>query len=176
MKVIFSSTIPIVVLCMTGVLNMSRLQDAPLTSKAETAVVPVTTPALKMWTNNTTLHFGETLSLHFSTPNASCLGVIDPKGHFFYLVYPGDGADIALKPLVDSETFATMQTLELNSATLLADPYTYGVYTNLPVFTVSGNYTFILGENLHIDEPGLLHPLVIHYVHQPAVSSAIATK
>lgn len=177
MKVIFCSIIPIVALCMAGALNMSRLPAVPVSVKTDTVVhtgIPVKIHASKMWTDNATLHLGETLILHFSTPNDPYLGVIDPLGHFFYLVYPADANDGALQPFADSETFASIQTLFLNTTTLEADPYTYGVYTNQPVFTVSGDYTFILGENLHVDEPGLLHPVVIHYLHRPNESHAVA--
>ncbi len=178
MKVILSSTIPVVVLCMAGALSMSRLPAIPVSVSTDTLVVtkvPAIKHASKMWTDNASLHLGETLILHFSTPNDPYLGVIDPTGHFFYLIYPGSASDGALKPFADSETFSSIQTLYLNTTTLEADPYTYGVYTNQPVFTVSGNYTFIIGENLHVDEPGVLHPLVIHYVHRPNETQAVAT-
>ena len=136
---------------------------APVPSAARspaTALKP-----LKMWANDTSLHQSDTFELHFTIPNAPFLGVVDPKGHFFYLVFPAENTVGALKPLVESKNFIALQTLKINTKTLVADPYIYGLYTNQPVFTTSGNYTFILGENLHVDDPGLLDKVVVHYTN-----------
>ncbi len=123
-----------------------------------------------MWAKNATLYKGESLELHFKTPNPTYLGLIDPKGRFFYLVFPGESAVGALTPLVESKIFAGLKTLNINTGLLKADPYTYGVYTNQPVFIRSGTYTFILGENLHVDDPGLLTKVRVRYVHGPRPS------
>ena len=122
--------------------------------------------APQMWATATaTLYKAETFHLHFSVPNAPFLGVIDPQGHFFYLVFPAETAVGALTPLVESKQFTVLQTLAINTGSLQADPYTYGVYENQPVFTVTGTYTFILGENLHVDNLGLLEKVTVRYVH-----------
>lgn len=120
----------------------------------------------KIWASDSILYHGDTLELHFTTPNAPFLGVIDPMGHFFYLVFPGDDAVENLKPLVESKQFVAMQTLKIDTQSLLADPYTYGVYTNQPVFTTSGKYTFILGEDLHVDDPGLIDKVSVRYINE----------
>jgi len=122
--------------------------------------------APQMWATATaTLYKGETFHLHFSVPNDPFLGLIDPRGHFFYLVFPAETAVGALTPLVESKQFTVLQTLAINTGSLQADPYTYGVYENRPVFTVSGTYTFILGENLHVDDLGLLEKVAVRYIH-----------
>jgi hypothetical protein len=122
--------------------------------------------APQMWSTATAiLYKGETFHLHFSVPNDPYLGLIDPEGHFFYLVFPAETAVGALTPLIESKYFAVLQTLAINTGSLQADPYTYGVYENQPVFTVTGTYTFILGENLHVDDLGLLEKVTVRYVH-----------
>ncbi len=121
----------------------------------------------KIWTDATTVYKGESFVLRFKTPNAPYLGVIDPKGHFFYLVFPKENAEGKLTPLVDSERFAQMSALNIHTGQLKADPYTYGVYENQPVFTCSGTYTFILGENLHVDDPTLTSSTRVRYLHKP---------
>lgn len=121
----------------------------------------------KIWVCSTTFYANETLILHFKPPNAPFLGVIDPQGHFFYLVFPAESAVGSLKPFVGSACFENLRALELNTESLQADPYTYGVYANQYVFTVSGAYTFIMGENLHVDNPGLLSKVVVNYIHRP---------
>ena len=126
-----------------------------------------------MWTNNSTLYKGETLELQFTAPNAPYLGVTDPQGHFFYVVFPRETAIGKLKPLVDSKRFSSLESLRIPTSSFKADPYIYGVYTNQPVFTQSGTYTFVLGENLHIDDPESIDKVTVRYVHgkRPASTS-----
>lgn len=113
---------------------------------AETkASAELSTQRAKIWTDTTTVYKGETFTLHFTTPNPPYLGVIDPKGRFFYIVFPKENSFGNLVPLVDSDRFAAMSSLAICTGELKADPYTYGVYENQPVFTCSGVYTFILG-------------------------------
>ncbi len=139
---------------------------------SETDVIPSVAinrmPSAKqaqMWAKTSTLYKGESLELQFATPNASFLGVVDPSGHFFYVVFPGDAAVGNLKPLVDSEQFTALKSLKINTRSLKADPYTYGVYNNQRVFTQTGTYTFILGENLHVDDPEFVDKVSVKYVH-----------
>ena len=129
-----------------------------------------------MWTDGPAiLYKNEILELHFAAPNAPFLGLVDPSGHFFYLVYPGESVSGDLKPMVESERFIGMNSLKINPDSFEADPYRYGVLTNQPVFTTSGKYTFILGENLHVDDPELLDRVVINYIHasRPAKTEAV---
>lgn len=118
-----------------------------------------------MWADDATFYNGETIELHFTPPNAPYLGIIDPNGSFFYLVFPGESVAGELTPLVESARFIDLNNLKINTALLKADPYTYGVRSNQPVFTKSGTYTFILGENLHVDDPDLLDQVVVRYIH-----------
>jgi hypothetical protein len=59
-----------------------------------------------------------------------------------------------------------MRALHINTTTLKGDPYTYGVYENQKVFTKSGVYRFVLGDNLHVDSTDGLFILKIRYNHK----------
>lgn len=140
----------------------------PLSPSSHAPVLSSPPPfSAKMWTDKNALYQGETLQLHFKTPNAPYLGVVDPKGKFFYVVFPADQAIGKLKPLVTSRQFRTLSVLSISLGDFKADPYTHGVLENQPVFTQSGTYTFILGENLHTDESDALHKVTVQYHHQP---------
>jgi len=83
-----------------------------------------------------------------------------------------EAAEGNLTPLMDSERFIHISRLQINTARLKADPYIYGVYENQPVFTCSGTYTFILGENLHVDDPSLLSSVQVKYIHRPRTATS----
>jgi hypothetical protein len=129
----------------------------------------------KMWADQSTVYKDESLTLLFSTPHDSRLGVIDPDGNFFYVVYPTDAASGALQPLMDSRKFEWINCLKITTKYFKADPYTYGVYENRAVFTKSGTYRFILGDNLHTDDETLVTFLNIEYRHEtrPALTRPI---
>ncbi|TNE56544.1 MAG: hypothetical protein EP344_12295 [Bacteroidetes bacterium] len=177
MKTVLIVTIPVLSLFAAGAWNQ---YDAQATrTDAQTDVPFVTnTPALPqpatpaMWTTTQTVYRGETLELHFSGANAPFLGVVDPTGHFFYVVFPREAAVGKLQPLVDSEAFAGLSELPIPTATFTADPYTYGQYCNQRVFTQSGTYTFITGENLHVDDPAFVEKVTVKYIHEarPAIA------
>ncbi len=118
----------------------------------------------KIWVDNKILRSNETLSLHFSAPNPPFLGVIDPDGHFFYIVFPSENSQGELQPVIESKDFVDLQTMLINPQTFTSDPYTYGIYTNMPVFTKSGKYTFIMGDNLHVHDPKLLDKVEVQYI------------
>ncbi|HMX41405.1 MAG TPA: hypothetical protein PK971_12700 [Saprospiraceae bacterium] len=146
-------------------------RSLPLPQPVKSAPPPF---APKMWIEKPTLYQGETLQLHFRTPNAPYLGVVDPKGKFYYVVFPTDQAVGKLQPLVSSQQFRNLSVLSISLADFKADPYTHGVYENQPVFTQSGTYTFILGENLHTDQSSTLHKVSVQYHHQPRPRSGNA--
>lgn len=178
MKTLLSVSIPAITLFVAGAWNLHRSQESSASSRTDVPSVvlnePVEQKAPKMWANSVTLYKGETFELHFTAPNAPYLGVIDPSGHFFYVVFPRESAIGQLKPLVDSDRFSSLHTLKINTRTFKADPYTYGVYQNQTVFKQSGNYTFILGENLHIDDPDFIDKVTVRYVHSRRSGAAVA--
>ena len=152
MKLILA--VPAVGLLFSGAIGMNRLShNHPTVLPAPTPEVPtVTATTPKMWAQTAPIHKGETFDLSFETPHAAYLGVIDPSGKFFYVIFPAEDGQGNLKPLVDGLQFTNQPSITINTATLKADPYTYGVTENQPVFTKSGTYRFILGETLHTDD------------------------
>jgi hypothetical protein len=152
MKLILA--VPAVGLLFTGAIGMNRSsQTQSITLPAPTSEVPVVMPATpKMWAQTAPIHKGEKFDLSFETPHAAYLGVIDPSGKFFYVIFPSAESQGKLTPLVDGMEFTNQQSITINTATLKADPYTYGVIETQPVFTKSGTYRFILGETLHTDD------------------------
>lgn len=130
---------------------------APMSPVTETKAKP------KMWTEKEYLYKGESFQLHFDLPHAQYLGVVDPDGKFFYVVFPAENAIGKLTPLVTSEQFVSIKTLKIQTQTFKADPYIYGVMENQPVFQKSGVYRVILGEDLHTDDESSLAIIRIHY-------------
>lgn len=157
-------------LLLCGAMNLVKLPDSRPASRSLSApvspAVAAATPT-KIWTNNALLYKGDLLKIHFETPHAEYLGVIDPDGHFFYVVFPVEEGDenTKLKSFVDSRLFVSYKSLSINTSTFTADPYTYGVLENQPVFTKSGTYRFLLGDNLHMDDESMLGVLKITYRH-----------
>lgn len=141
------------------------------TQQASNTSIPLATPQSpgdKMWCDKNVIGRGETITLHFRRPHGRFLGVIDADGHFFYLVFPALDAVEKLQPLITSELFVDLDSLTLDPHTLKADPYTYGVMENQPVFTKSGIYRIILGNNLHTDDATSVTTLLIQYQHNPS--------
>lgn len=182
MKTLFSISFPALTLFVAGAWSLQHVQKSATHPVSDEYTATASAPkSSKMWAKTAVLYKGETIELHFAAPNAPYLGVVDPQGHFFYVVFPKETVVGNLKPLVESRRFASLQSLKINTRSLKADPYTYGVYTNQPVFTKSGTYTFILGENLHIDDPEFVEKLTVRYVHsrrpastRPASSTDVA--
>lgn len=169
MKTLLSISVPTFALLLAGAWNFGDIRESHASSRSDapnalpSAGLAAKTP--KMWTNTATLYKGEALVLEFAAPNAPFLGVIDPSGHFFYVVFPREMTAGKLTPLVDSERFASMPVLKIDTRQFKADPYTYGVDQNQAVFTQTGTYTFILGENLHVDDPDFVDKVTVHYTH-----------
>ncbi len=152
MKLILA--VPAVGLLFTGAIGLNRLSSAALaallTPKPESPALVTAAP--KMWAQTAAVYKGEKFDLSFETPHPVYLGVKDPDGKFFYVIFPAEPGQGKLKPLMDGTQFAKQNSLTINTATLKADPYIYGVLENQPVFTKSGTYSFILGETLHTDD------------------------
>ena len=118
-----------------------------------------------MWSDRKQLYKGEVLTLHFKVPHAAYLGVINPDGKFFYVVFSEASTSGNLMPYVPSEQFPSIATLKIKTTTFTADPYTYGVDENQPVFTKSGKYRFVLADNLHVDDEKGIQVLDVVYHH-----------
>jgi hypothetical protein len=145
----------------------------PISLKAPTSVA-ANQP--RMWTAKEYLYKDEAFELHFEMPHAANLGVIDPEGKFFYVIFPEANSVGKLRPLVSSEQFAHMSTLKINSRTFKADPYTHGVLENQPVFRKPGTYRFVLGNDLHTDDESTLAIVRVQYsdAKRPAANNGPA--
>lgn len=179
MKALISVSIPLVALVAASTWSTNsptKFKSPSHTQPYQPDPIALTNPEKrpKMWTSVTTLYKNESFTLRFTAPNAPYLGVVDPEGHFFYIIFPSEAAEGQLKPLVDSRSFIPMNTLTIHTGSLKADPYIYGVYENQRVFTQSGTYTFILGENLHVDDPAFVEKVTIKYVHKQRPVSTTA--
>lgn len=159
MKLILA--LPAAGLLFSGALSLDKMSHSPVLLPEKNAAAP----ALKMWADNTTLYKGETLLLRFSTPHPQYLGVIDPDGHFYYVVFPDEAPAGNLKSFVSSDRFESMKTLRIKTAKFKADPYEYGILENKLVFTKSGAYRFVLGDNLHVDDASAVAILKVKYKH-----------
>ena len=144
-------------------LIFSGLNFIPKTPQA--GAVPASEPTVlpQMRLDKKECFKDESFELLFQTPHAGSLGVIDPDGKFFYLVFPEACTVGELKPLVSSEQFVALSRLRIAPASLKADPYIFGVDENRPVFTKSGTYRFILGDDLHVDDESMVSIVSIRY-------------
>ena len=82
MKLILA--LPTFGLLCTGFLGFTRMNDSAAVSQPigpEPALVESTHP--KMWAADKTIYKDETLVLHFSAPNPTFMGVVNPDGKFF---------------------------------------------------------------------------------------------
>jgi hypothetical protein len=129
-------------------------------------------PVGKMKLSTEVLYRGDVLEVKFSTPHGANLAIKDPNGKFFYVVFPATDAAPKLVPLVDSKKFVRLNYLRILTDQLKADPYTYGVHENQPVFTKSGTYTLIMGHNLHIDDESELAIVKVKYHHKARPATA----
>jgi hypothetical protein len=168
---------------MLGIAIAGSFYHNGLTQPVSHSVLLSTTSASKptaphlpgIWSSSNKVYKGENLVLYFRTPNPPYLGVITPERRFFYVVFPHETAVGQLRPFVESTEFRSTQQMNINLTTFKADPYIDGVYTNQPVFTTSGKYTFIMGDNLHTDDPNAVVSLEIDYCHQKRPAATTTT-
>ncbi|MEO6190387.1 MAG: hypothetical protein ABIO44_08500 [Saprospiraceae bacterium] len=118
---------------------------------------------IKISASSKTIYLNEKIELTFSLPHGECLGIIDPAGNFFYVIYPVQFRRGNLYPFITSKQFIKCDKLTLNTSTLKCDPYTYQIFENQIVFKKTGTYKFLLGDNLHVDDEDFLDILKIDY-------------
>ncbi len=159
-----TSIIPIIGIFLGGVRYFTATTAPSVDAPA--AIVQAAEHKPNMWADQQTLYRGDVLQLRFSAPNPRCLGVVNPDGHFFYVVFPQESTSGFLNPLVSSENFVNLTALEIPTSTFKADPYIYGVNENQPVFIKSGTYTFIMGDNLHTHDVEALKRITVVYQHR----------
>ncbi len=167
--------IPAVSLLCTGAMHFNHTGEiAPKSANSIPAAAYVASP-VAIWTDVTgPVYKDESVELRFSAPNPTFMGVVNPAGKFFYVIFPAAAAQGKLRPFVTSEQFAKLTRLSIPTARFKADPYTYGIEENQQVFTMSGTYRFIMGENLHTDDITTLQTVEIQYIHTPRPVAAVA--
>ena len=170
----FALLLPVLGLAAYGIWSSNTSSPVSLTQPTSIDKEECAPAANSFWTTTPSIYSGEQIVLRFKGQNPDYMGVVDPSGHFFYVVFPEHEADEALQPLVSSEAFKSCQKLKINPSSFKADPYTYGVMENQQVFTQAGTYTFIMGENLHVDDPALVQKVEIKYTAKPRSESVIA--
>ena len=173
MKLILA--IPAAGLLFSGALSLDNVPKANSHLRSVPSDTPVEAEAApNMWSSTGKVYKGESLRLHFASPHGSYLGVIDPDGHFFYVVFPAEQSVGELKPFVASEQFVALEELIIQTATFKADPYTDGILENKRVFTKSGVYRFLLGNDLHTDDTRFIDVVKIRYRHKPRPEHTVA--
>lgn len=102
---------------------------------------------------NDTLYSGDTLVIHFKTPHQGELGINDPDGNFFFVVYEFsmDSANRVF-PFMRSDTFKNVSLFHFITDKDKADPWNKAFDENQPVFTKTGSYTITLSETLDTDD------------------------
>jgi hypothetical protein len=96
------------------------------------------------------LHRGETLTVRLPLPHGEDLAVLDPDGRLFYVAVYQDGAGKrpGLEPAVDRVAFRRMDRLITSSTTAEGAPQQGSGGGRKPIFTRSGPYRIVLGDNL----------------------------
>ena len=98
------------------------------------------------------VQLSDTLVLTMSLPHHSELAVRHPDGTPFFLVYnPGRGVPIGWKPLISKAEFRAQRELRFKVSDLTGTPWVAGRDANERVFTIPGDYVFVLTEVLETD-------------------------
>ena len=102
----------------------------------------------------TTLKRDGVLVLKFAIPHPAELAIRDPNGIWFFLVYGGEPAPPAMRPLVDKKVFHSMKELRLPVESAMGSPWAAGHDKNERIFTKAGRYQVVLSDALESDAPG----------------------
>ncbi|MEI6408663.1 MAG: hypothetical protein WCR52_04735 [Bacteroidota bacterium] len=78
-----------------------------------------------------------------------------------------------LSPLVDSKIFTQLDQLKIATSYFKADPYTYGVLENQAVFTKTGAYIFMLGDDLLVDDSSAICRVKVMYKHRLRIPAQV---
>lgn len=108
-----------------------------------------------------TLYLGDTLTIKFKVPHPKDLAILDPDGNFFFLVYAG--SQDGLKPLIDYETFGTLDKLDIVPSETKANPWNASIHENRIVFAKAGSYEIRLSENLETDDGTPIESVRVYY-------------
>jgi hypothetical protein len=160
-------------LFIVSVLLLSASRRPYCASEPNQTVSGISTSMPKMSVENSQIYLGESILLKFRMPHPKFLGIIGPDGKFFYIVFPESESMGKLTPLIDSKVFTHLDQLEISTSDFKADPYTYGVLENQAVFTKTGAYIFMLGDDLLVDDPSAICRVKVMYKHRLRIPSQI---
>lgn len=79
------------------------------------------------------------------------LAIRRPDGTSFFIAYPRRGDTTAPPPLIPESDFARLREVTFAISDLKASPWTAREIMVEPVFSIPGDYTLILAENLESD-------------------------
>ncbi len=112
-------------------------------------------------------HQDDTIRLNLSTTHPDELGLVDPDGNFFYLVYGPQVETITNgKPIMTVAQFRPITFIEIVPSTFKANPHNVRYSGNIKPFTQSGEYTFMISQNLSTDAMGAAETLKFLYMHE----------
>jgi hypothetical protein len=95
-------------------------------------------------------------------PHGEYLVVIQPKGTWFYLIYPQNAAEPNYS-LLPSETFKGMATIRLGGD-VRGKPWVYGRDTLETVFQAPGKYVLETGANIEGERGSQIWKCTVRFV------------
>jgi hypothetical protein len=107
------------------------------------------------------LNKGDTLILSFPIPHGGDLGITDPSGTFYFLVYAA--SDQQSPSLIDWNQFKQTKQLKIITDETKAKPWIDSIKTNQLIFTKSGVYEIQLSENLETDDGTAIEAKNVYY-------------
>lgn len=120
-----------------------------------------------MWVEKGPYYKGESIKVFFADGHPEELGIKNPDGDFYYLVYISGLETIPnASPLISQTKFKQLKEIELIAGVTRANPHNIKYKGNQPIFTKSGNYTLLLSKNLSTDAAGPAETIKIEYVHK----------
>jgi hypothetical protein len=110
---------------------------------------------------------GDTVSLRMSIPHGDYLRITTPSGNVHFVVYPQFGQPSRRFSLVPSDSFRNLATIRL-PADLRAKGYATSRDTILQtVFSKTGKYELLIGENLESDRSEDLRTCSVTFAQTP---------
>jgi hypothetical protein len=106
-----------------------------------------------MWMIGKDYYEGDTILINFAKEHPAELGIKNPDGDFFYLVYHPEIPTIKNgKPVYSFKEFKTVETLKMDPSIFKANPHDLQFNGNIRVFVKPGEYELFLGDNLSTDD------------------------
>lgn len=113
----------------------------------------------------TVLYKGDTLTIKMKIPHGEYLGIINPAGEMFFVVYPSPekGKD----SLMPSNIFVNLDELKIITNVTRAVPWIAGRGMEI-IFSKAGDYQILLSDNLESDAEYPIIKCIVKYKDKPA--------